>query len=331
VPHPLGDELTELHVHLGGAVDPAAMWGIAHAQGIRLPTKDYWEFVDLITVNPKRQKSFDDFLELYHWTELIQSSPIALEQSVYAVIGGAYRKANITTLELRYNPLKRNRGGEQDLDHIIMASIRGLDRAALEYPVKVGLIFCLDRTFDHRMNEIVVEKAIQYRKRGVIAIDIAGPKNPDFHYADYAALFKKARKAGLGITVHAGEDEDWQSVDEVLTNLEPDRIGHGIHAAQDPGLCKRLAERGVHLEICPSSNLDTKVVRDLDELREFIAVFRKHKVHFSFNTDGPEMLQTTLRDELKLAVRANLVSRDELAQCGEWAREASFLPKDGES
>jgi len=303
------------------------MWGIAHAQGIRLPTKDYWEFVDLITVNAKRRKSFEDYLELYHWTELIQSSPIAVEQSVYAVIGGAYRKANITTLELRYNPLKRNRGGEQDLDHIIMASIRGLDRAALEYPVKAGFILCLDRTFDLRMNEIVVEKAIQYRKRGVLAIDIAGPKNRDFRFADYAPLFKRAKKAGLGITVHAGEDEDWHSVDEAVRHLEPDRIGHGVHAAQDAALCKRLAERGIHLEICPSSNLDTKVVRDLDELREFIAVFRKYKVHFSFNTDGPEMLQTTLRDELKLAVRANLVSRDELEQCGTWARESSFLLK----
>jgi adenosine deaminase len=325
VPHPLGDELTELHVHLGGAVDPAAMWGIAHSQGIRLPTKDYWEFVDLITVHPKRGKSFEDFLELYHWTELIQSSPVAVEQSVYEVIGGAYRKANITTLELRYNPLKRNRGGERDVDHIIMASIRGLDRAALEYPVRAGLIFCLDRTFDHRLNQVVVEKAIQYQKRGVLAIDIAGPKNPDFHYSDYGPLFKKARKAGLGLTVHAGEDEDWHSVDEVVRHLEPDRIGHGIHAAQDAALCKRLAERGIHLEICPSSNLDTKVVRDLDELRELMAVFRKHKVHFSFNTDGPEMLQTTLRDELKLAVRANLVSREELEQCGQWAREASFM------
>ena len=327
MPHPLGDELTELHVHLGGAVDPAAMWGIAHSQGIRLPTKDYWEFVDLITVHPKRGKSFEDFLELYHLTELIQSSPIAVEQAVYAVIGGAYRKANITTLELRYNPLKRNRGGEQDLDHIIMASIRGLDRAALEYPVKAGFIFCLDRTFSRELNEIVVEKAIQYKKRGVVAIDIAGPKHADFHYSDYASLYRKARKAGLGLTVHAGEDEDWHSVDEVVRHLEPDRIGHGIHAAQDAGLCKRLAERGIHLEICPSSNLDTRVVRDLDELRELIAVFRKHKVHFSFNTDGPEMLQTTLRDELKLAVRANLVSRDELAQCGQWALEASFLDK----
>src|ERR671922_90948 len=111
MPHPLGDELTELHVHLGGSVDPAAMWGIAAKQGIRLPTKDYWEFVDLITVGKKERKSFEEFLALYRWTELIQSSPLAVERSVYEVVGGAYRKANITTLELRYNPMKRNRGG----------------------------------------------------------------------------------------------------------------------------------------------------------------------------------------------------------------------------
>jgi adenosine deaminase len=329
MPHPLGDELTELHVHLGGAVDPAAMWGIAHEQGIRLPTKDYWEFVDLITVRKQAKKSFEDFLALYRWTELIQSSPLAVEQSVYQVVGGAYRKANITTLELRYNPMKRNRGGERDLDHIIMASIRGFDRALLEYPVKAGLIFCLDRTFDERLNTIIVEKAIAYRHRGVVGIDIAGPRHPEFHYRDYATLFKKARKAGLGLTVHAGEEEDWESVDEVVRYLEPDRIGHGIHAAQDRDLCKRLAERGVLLEICPSSNLDTKVVKDADELGEYIATFKKHKVRFSFNTDGPEMLETTLRDELRLAVRSGWVTKDELAECGAWAKEASFVRRSG--
>jgi len=329
MPHPLGDELTELHVHLGGAVDPAAMWGIAHSQGIRLPTKDYWEFVDLITVRKQARKSFDDFLALYRWTELIQSSPLAVEESVYEVVSGAYRRANITTLELRYNPMKRNRGGERDLDHIIMASIRGLDRAALEYPVRAGLIFCLDRTFDEALNAIILEKAIAYRHRGVVGVDIAGGKNPEFHYRDYAALFKKARAAGLGITVHAGEDEDWHSVDEVLEYLEPDRIGHGIHAAKEPALCKRLAERGVLLEICPSSNLDSRVVKDADELGEYIATFKRHRVRFSFNTDGPELLETTLRDELRLAVRCGWVTKDELAECGAWAKEASFVLRNG--
>jgi len=325
MPHPLGDELTELHVHLGGSVDPARLWGIAHQQGIRLPTKDYWDFVDLITIGKHERRSFEEFLALYHWTELIQSSPLAVEQSVYEVVGGAYRKANITTLELRYNPMKRNRGGEQDLDHIIMASIRGLDRALLEYPVKCGLIFSADRTFNYALNEIIIEKAIAYQHRGVVGVDIAGPRNPEFHYRDYAALFKKAKSAGLGVTIHAGEDEDWHSVDEVLEHLAPDRIGHGVHAAEDPGLCKRLAERGVLLEICPSSNLHTQVVRGPDELGQFISVFKKHKVRFSFNTDGPEMLQTTLRDELRLAVRSGWTSKDELAQCGEWARQASFV------
>jgi adenosine deaminase len=325
MPHPLGDELTELHVHLGGSVDLAALWGIAHEQGIRLPTKDYWEFIDLITVGKRERKSFEDFLALYRWTELIQSSPLAVEQSVYEVVSGAYRKANITTLELRYNPMKRNRGGERDLDRIIVASIRGLERATLEYPVRCGLIFSCDRTFGYGQNEILIDKAIAYRDRGVVGVDMAGPANPEFHYKDYAPLYKKARKAGLGVTIHAGEDEGWQSVEEVVEYLEPDRIGHGIHAAENASLCKRLADRGILLEICPSSNLHTQVVTGPDELGEFIAAFKRHKVRFSFNTDGPEMLQTTLRDELKLAVRSGWVTKEELAQRGEWAKAASFV------
>jgi adenosine deaminase len=212
-----------------------------------------------------------------------------------------------------------------------MASVRGLDRALLEYPVKAGLIFCLDRKFSFALNEIIAEKAIAYRHRGVVGVDMAGGHNPDLHYRDYAGIFRKAKKAGLGVTVHAGEDDDWHSVDEVVRHLDPDRIGHGIHAAQDAALCKRLAERGILLEICPSSNLDTGVVKDLDELRGYLAVFRKHKVRFSLNTDGPEMLRTTLRDELKGAVRAGLVSKDELQQCGVWAREASFVHREGKA
>ena len=81
--------VAELHCHLGGAVTPAIMWGIAHAQGIRLPTKDYWEFREMITVSSRHGRSFDGYLELFHWTELIQSSPFAVERSVYEVVGGA--------------------------------------------------------------------------------------------------------------------------------------------------------------------------------------------------------------------------------------------------
>src|SRR3712207_5687505 len=188
--------LTELHVHLGAAVTPAIMWGIAHAQGIRLPTKDYWEFRELITV--RRRRSLQSYLQLFHWTELIQSSPIAVERSVYEVIGGAYRRNNVTRLELRFNPMKRNRGGEQDLDHIIAAAVRGMDRAVLEYPqVRAGLIFCLDRGFSRELNEILAAKAIAWQSRGVVGIDIAGPVVDGFRFADYADVYRDARAAGL--------------------------------------------------------------------------------------------------------------------------------------
>ena len=156
--------LAELHTHLGASVASEILWSLAHEQGIALPVKDYWEFDRLVTIaDPRRVDSLDALDEIYHWTELIQSSPLAVERSVHTAIGGAYRSQGITTLELRFNPMKRNRGGERDLDHIIMAASRGLDRASLEYPqVRAGLILMMDRTFDERQNAIVVEKAIRY-------------------------------------------------------------------------------------------------------------------------------------------------------------------------
>src|SRR5437764_11693127 len=132
----------------------------------------------MVTVSdPRGVPDLDSLDQIYHWTELIQSSPLAVEVSVHAAIGGAYRSQQITTLELRFNPMKRNRGGERDLDHIILAAIRGLDRARLEYPqVQAGLILMMDRTFTPHQNLVIGEKAVSWAPRGIVGIDIAGPR-----------------------------------------------------------------------------------------------------------------------------------------------------------
>jgi adenosine deaminase len=305
-------------------VTPAVMWGIAHAQGIRLPTKDYWAFRDLITA--RRRRSFQAYLDLFHWTELIQSSPIAVERSVYEVIGGAYRKNNITRLELRFNPMKRNRGGEQDLDHIIAAAVRGMDRAVLEYPpVQAGLIFCLDRGFSRELNEIIAAKAIAWRDRGVVAVDIAGPEVPGFRFADYRDVFATCRRAGLGVTVHAGETGGPEEVREAIEALDPERIGHGVKAAYDANVMAMLRERGIVLEVCPSSNLNTRVVRDIPEMRHIIRRLIDHDVRFALSTDGPEMLRSYLRDEIALLLRHEIVSLDEVERSIATANRASFI------
>src|SRR6187200_3612731 len=225
-----GEGLAELHTHLGGSVVSDVLWSIAHEQGIALPVKDFGEFAALVTVSdPHGVQGLDELDQIYHWTELIQSSPIAVERSVHGAIGGAYRSQRITTLELRFNPMKRNRGGERDLDHIILAAVRGLDRARLEYPqVRAGLILMMDRTFDTRLNEIVVEKAIHWSDRGVIGVDIAGPRpgGGRYDYTQVAPMVETAREAGLGITIHVGEEGGSigrEEIGEVVESLRPDR------------------------------------------------------------------------------------------------------------
>ena len=316
--------LTELHVHLGAAVTPAIMWGIAHAQGIRLPTKDYWAFRKLITTHSRR--SFQAYLHLFYWTELIQSSPTAIERSVYEVIGGAYRKNNVTRIELRFNPMKRNRGGEQDLDHIIAAASRGMDRAVLEYPqVRAGLIFCLDRSFSRELNEIIAAKAIAWRDRGVVAVDIAGPEEPAFRFSDYREVFAECRRAGLGVTVHAGETGGPEEVRNAIEALDPERIGHGVKSVYDPRVMAMLRERGIVLEVCPTSNLNTRVVRDLAEMRYILRSLVEHGVSFAHSTDGPEMLRSYLRDEIGLLLRNEILSLEEVEAALATANRASFV------
>jgi adenosine deaminase len=323
--------LAELHTHLGGSVASDILWSLAHEQGIALPVKDYWEFDALVTVSdPRGVRDLDALDAIYHWTELIQSSPLAVERSVHGAIGGAFRSQGITTLELRFNPMKRNRGGERDLDHIILAAIRGLDLASLEYrQVRAGLILMMDRTFGHRQNEVIVEKAIRWAARGVVGVDIAGPRpgGERYDYTQIRPMVEAAREAGLGVTIHVGEEGETgaEEVGEVVEHLRPERIGHGILAAGDPELMRLLRDAGTVLEICPTSNLLTKALPDEEALRETFARFKEHGVAFTIATDGPEMMRTHLRDELELLERIGALTREELQEANARGHEASFI------
>ncbi|MFH1559180.1 MAG: hypothetical protein ABIC19_01495 [Patescibacteria group bacterium] len=230
----LKEDLTDLHIHIGGAMSPHTLWEIAHSQGIKLPVKDYWEFCDFL----RGIKNMKDLHRVYEYTEKIQSSPKAMERGIYNVISKEYRSSNVSQIELRFVPMFRTRGGEIDMDHIIHAAIRGMERAMLDYNLKAGLIFCLDRRLSFDLNKIIIEKAIKYRNRGVVGVDITGPEILDYkskkeyqeyekrfkenvgvkisdpkylnfenseYFNQYVKLFKKARLKGLGITVHTGE------------------------------------------------------------------------------------------------------------------------------
>lgn len=327
--------LAELHAHLGGGVDAATMWELAHEQGIKLPYADYWEFAAATNVSGGTD-GLAGLDRVYHLTELIQSSPEGVFRAVHGMIAGGYRAQRITTHEVRFNPAKRNRGGERDLDAIVMAAVHGVDRACLEYPVAAGITLMMDRAFSFDLNAAIVERAIRFRGRGVVAIDIGGPRphgaGVPHPYAELAPLVRRARDAGLGVTFHVGEEgvnaaDRGPYIEEMhaVLDLGVDRIGHGIIAGLDRGLRDELLRRDVVLEICPTSNLRTGAVRDIGQLARIVRALADDGVPLVVATDGPEMIGTRLRHEHELLVGCGALTAEESRAADARAHARSFV------
>lgn len=324
--------LAELHAHLGSSIEASVLWKIAHDLGMKLPKRDYREFCEFITLSPSRSMALNDyFRDVYHPVlDKLSSGTHAVEKGVYNTMSGAYRNG-IELIELRTNPMKHNINAEVDLDHLIMAMLHGMERALLEHKgLAAGLILCIAREWGYERNAKIIKKAIKYRRRGIVGIDIAGPATPSFRIADYQEIFASAREADLGITVHSGEAKDANDIMEVLEYLKPSRIGHGVLATRDPVVMERLVADDVVLEVCPMSNLATQTISGLDEMRQVLRTLVDHKVKFTINTDWPEVIEGgRLRSQYQLLRDKKLLSEAELVACTKNAFEASFVKKSG--
>jgi adenosine deaminase len=144
-------------------------------------------------------------------------------------------------------------------------------------------------------------------------------------------MVEEARCAGLGVTIHVGEeggDMGRDEIGEVVAALHPDRIGHGILAAGDPDLMGAIRDAQIVLEICPTSNLLTKALANEEAVRDTFRAFVDAGVLFTIATDGPEMMRTHLKDELELLRRIGALDEEELAKANRRGHEASFLSRD---
>ncbi len=321
--------LVDLHIHAGATVPAFELWNIAHEQGLKLPFKDFWKFKKFLENNNK-EKDYEKYLRKFELTEHIQSSPLAISKTVETAISLSYIQSNVTTIELRFNPLFRNKKGVIDLDYIILYALHAADIMQLKFPVKAGIILCMDRRLSVEENAIIVEKAIKYKDRGVIGIDLAGSVSSNENSKKFKPtmlkdIVKKAKEAGLGVTIHTGEvtgpDEMW----EVIETLKPNRIGHGIAAVKDKKLLETLYKENIVLETCPSSNLQTGVIKDFEHMRQIYKTFKDFNVPFTINTDGPIFLKTTLFDEINMLLSKNILSIEDIKQSIKIAKGASFI------
>ncbi len=324
--------LAELHAHIGTSINPFVYWQIAHEHGFKMPKKTYNEFVEYITLSPDKKMKLDEYLRsIYHPVlDKLSSGTFALERAMYETMSGAYRN-NIAHIEIRGNIMKHNNNGQTDLDHIIMAMLRGMERAFLEYPqLSGGYIFCLDREFSIEKNAIMIDKAIKYRRRGVVAVDFAGPASEKFKLKDYQQLITKAKKAGLSVTTHSGEVDGSNDMWEAVEFIQPKRIGHGIKAAYDKALMKELVRQDIVLEVCPMSNLMTEAVENEEELKFILRTFVENKVKFTINTDWPEMIEGAhLWRQFAMLRDKKILTEEELKRCNQIAFESTFAPRGG--
>jgi adenosine deaminase len=162
-----------------------------------------------------------------------------------------------------------------------------------------------------------------------VGVDIAGPRpgGGRYDYTQIEPMVETARDAGLGVTIHVGEEGGTTGraeIGEVVERLRPDRIGHGILAAGEPELMAMIRDLGITLEICPTSNLLTKALADEDAVRETVLAFVEHEVPFTIATDGPEMMRTHLRDELELLLRIGALDESGLREANARGHAAAF-------
>jgi aminodeoxyfutalosine deaminase len=287
----------ELHVHLEGTVRPATLLAIARRNDYRLPAdtveglrqlyefRDVAHFIEMFMLTTEALQRREDFHQ------------VVVEYAAEAASHGAVYLEGIFSLGLW-------RG--LDSDEVFTGYCDGAQEARERYGVEVRLTPDIARVYTLDEAITTVRYAAKYRDGGVVGVGLGGPEagHPP---EPYASAFELARSEGLGSVPHAGEAAGAESVWGALEALHADRIRHGIRAEEDPALVRELVAREIVLDVCPISNLRTRVVRSLDEhpLPRLAAA----GIRCSISTDDPAMFETDLTREYEAACSFGLSPR----------------------
>lgn len=312
----------DIHSHLGASCSAHFMWEMAHRQGIKLDHKDYWKFLQDFNTPPNIDH--EKYLQKFPLTQKIQSSPDAVGQSMFEAFSNNYRNSKVTYLEIRLNPLLRNKEGLYDVDFMILKACTALKKVKLAYPIDGGIILETDRKFSSKKSEIIAKKAVEFKEMGIVGFDMSGSyyKDPTFDFAPHAKAFDIAKKGGLGITVHAGElPGTQQEIWDAIKYCQADRIGHGIQI-EDKGLIQILREDNICLELCPTGNITTGVIPDWPTYLKKVIMLHEAGVPLTLNSDGAEFLQSYVKDEFEKLIE--LSHEIEIYDMFETIRENGF-------
>ncbi len=311
--------LLDLHRHLDGSVRLETILDLGRRHHLPLPA---WDLEGLRPhvqiIDP--QPGVMAFIARFKWMVGVLVDPEAVRRIAYENVEDA-RREGLDYVELRFSPWFMSEPHRLDPAAVVEAAADGAEQGASEFGVRVNLIGILSRTFGPEIARRELDALLRHRDR-LVALDLAGDEAAQ-PCALFVEHFRRARDAGLSVTVHAGEAAGPESVRAAIVDLGATRIGHAVRAAEDPALLDAMAERGIGIECNLTSNVQTSTVRDYAShpLRSFL----ERGLLATINTDDPGISGIDLAYEYRVAAPAAGLTPEQIRAAQRNALAIAFL------
>lgn len=310
---------TEIHLHLEGSIRTQTIIDVAREYGLKLPSYD----VDELNKHVKVYDQMRDLAAVLVAFAIFQNSITSAEvvERIAWELFEDSAKQNIRLLEVRFSPDWAFHGHNLDWDKCLEGLLRAKDRAEREHDMAIGYIAITSRSMGPESCVKTVDWAIRHKDQ-IIGVDLADAEDV-FPIRDFAKSVLRAKEAGLKVTIHSGENTPASAVIETIQTVNPDRIGHGIHIIEDMKAVELVKERDITLEVNPWSNYLTNSVPTIEDhpLKKLFDL----GVKVTINSDDPEVLDTNLNNEYRIAHEVLGMSMEDIKTCNRYAYEASFL------
>jgi adenosine deaminase len=311
--------LVELHHHLDGSVRTQTIIDLCRQHHLALPAWDA-ESLRPFTQVTDPQPDILAFFKKFQYQTMVLVDAAACRRIAYEAVEDAARE-HIDYLELRFSPWFMAEAHHLDPALVTEAVCDGIETGQRDFGVKVNLIGIISRTYGPEAGMKELEALLTQRER-IVALDLAGD---EIHFPGelFVEHFKRARDAGWHITVHAGEAAGPESVWQALRGLGAERIGHAVHAPEDPSLIDYLGEHRIGIESNLTSNVQTSTVANYAS--HPLKFFLERGLKASINTDDPGISAIDLHHEYDIAASKAGLSPDQIRQAQHNALETSFL------
>jgi len=307
----------DLHVHMDGSMRLETVMELADAIPPEVRTALPADLKSALI--PPERCSLEEYLQAFRITVALLQTEEALERAAYELCEDGANE-NVIYMEIRFAPLLHTESGLKPRD-VVAAVLSGLHRAEEDFPIKTGLILSALKPEGTERSIETAQLAAQFIGKGVVGFDLAGPERgypPQIH----RQAVEFAHAAGLHVTIHAGEGCCPEQIKEAI-DLGAERIGHGVYLFRNPATERIVAERGIPLELCPTSNLQISGVMESyadHPLKRYLDLGIKVTV----NTDNRLMSQIDLTHELEAVIDAFDLSREQIKEILVTSAEAAF-------